>query len=65
MNFYYDFLRLVLENQKLTFFEETNTNPSVNKNEKPSVHEEFINHQIQESTQCTEMLLKNVSSDHK
>jgi len=43
-----DLLRFVLENQKLTFSEEDNTNPFVKKNEKPSVHEEFINLQIQE-----------------
>ena len=43
-----DLLRFVLENKKLFFFEENNTNPFANKNEKPSVHEEFINLQIQE-----------------
>ena len=41
------FPRFVLENQKLMFSEENNTNPFVINNKKPSVHEELINLQIQ------------------
>ena len=42
------FPRFVLENQKLMFSEENNTNPFMDKNKKPSVHEEFINLKLQE-----------------
>ena len=42
------FPRFVLENQTLMFSEENNTNPLVDKNKKPSVHEEFINLKLQE-----------------